>query len=115
MAVVLGACRLVGIIARRVGQPQVVGEMVAGVLLGPSLFGLLLPDVQRRLFPSESLPVLFVGAQLGAALYMFLVGLEFRADLFRAHARSAAAVSAAGMVVPFALGAALAVWLINVP
>lgn len=115
MAVILGACRVVGLLARRCGQPQVVGEMIAGVVLGPSLFGLLWPAGQAALFPQESLKVLYVGAQLGVGLYMFLVGVEFRTDLFRSRARSAAAVSVAGMVVPFILGALLALWLVRVP
>lgn len=115
MFVILAACRLAGLAARRVGQPQVVGEMVAGVLLGPSLFGLVAPGWQRELFPPESLNVLFVTAQLGIGLYMFFVGIEFDTEVFRRQARSAAAVSLAGMLVPFALGAALAPWLQRTP
>src|SRR5262245_25670961 len=109
MAVILATCRLVGLAGRRFGQPQVVGEMVAGVLLGPSLFGLLLPDVHARLFSRESLQVLYVGAQLGVGLYMFMVGVEFQTELFRSRLRSAVGVSLSGMLVPFALGAGLAV------
>jgi Kef-type K+ transport system membrane component KefB len=82
--------------------------MVAGFLLGPSLFGWLLPEVQGQLFPKESLRVLFVISQLGLVLYMFCVGLEFRPDLMFKHARRAAGVSVAGIVVPFALGAVIA-------
>ncbi len=104
IAVILLACRLVGWLARRIGQPQVVGEMVAGFLLGPSLFGVLAPDVQARIFPPDTVRVLFVVSQLGLALYMFCVGLEFRPDLMLRHARRAAAVSVAGIAVPFALG-----------
>jgi K+:H+ antiporter len=115
MAVILGACRLVGALARRVGQPQVVGEMVAGVLLGPSLLGLLLPEIQARIFPRDSLRVLYVGAQLGVGLYMFLVGVEFKTALFRNRLRSALSVSLAGMLVPFALGTALVPWLLTIP
>lgn len=115
MFVILAACRLVGLAARRLGQPQVVGEMVAGVLLGPSLFGWLAPGLQQELFPPESLKVLFVCAQLGIGLYMFLVGAEFRRELFRSRVRSAAAVSLSGMLVPFALGAVLAPWLMKMP
>src|SRR6187399_2580813 len=103
MAVILAVCRGVGWLARRIGQPQVVGEMVAGVLLGPSLFGVIAPHLQQSLFPPESLKSLYVGAQLGVGLYMFLVGVEFRIDLFRARVKSAISVSVAGMVVPFAL------------
>ena len=115
MFFILAVCRLVGLAVRRLGQPQVVGEMLAGVLLGPSLFGLVLPDLHERLFPKESLKFLYVAAQLGIGLYMFLVGVEFNTDLFRSRIRSAMAVAISGMVVPFALGAGLAVWLIKIP
>ncbi len=115
MFFILAVCRLVGLAARRIGQPQVVGEMIAGVLMGPSLFGLFLPEWQHRLFPAETLKTLYVGAQLGVGLYMFLVGVEFRTELFRSRIRSAASVSIAGMVMPFVLGTVLAFWLIRVP
>ncbi|MBI2947006.1 MAG: cation:proton antiporter [Verrucomicrobia bacterium] len=115
MFVILAVCRLVGTIARKFGQPQVVGEMIAGVLLGPSLFGLMLPEVQQLLFPKESLKILYVGAQLGVGLYMFLVGVEFKTELFRSRIHSAAAVSISGMLAPFVLGAILALWLVKVP
>lgn len=115
MAIILIACRLVGLLAKRIGQPQVVGEMIAGVLIGPSLLGLVWPDSTKLIFTQESRAVLYSGAQLGVGLYMFLVGLEFRSDHFRARARSAACVSVAGMVVPFILGALLVLWLQDVP
>ncbi|WP_295856700.1 cation:proton antiporter [uncultured Xylophilus sp.] len=114
-AVILLACRLVGRLAQRLGQPQVVGEMIAGVLLGPSLFGLLAPEWQRMLFPKETQGTLYVVGQLGVGLYMFLVGTEFRGDHFRSRIRSAASVSAAGILVPFVLAFALAPWLQTVP
>lgn len=112
IATILTICRLVGWLAARVGQPQVVAEMVAGFLMGPSLFGMLAPHLQAALFPAPSLRVLFVVSQIGLVLYMFCVGLEFRPDLMLKHARRAAAVSIAGIVVPFALGGALALWLL---
>lgn len=115
MFFILLTCRLVGALSRKLGQPQVVGEMVAGVFLGPSLFGLIFPGAQRALFPQESLKVLYVGAQLGVGLYMFLVGVEFDVETFRKRARSAASVSFAGMVAPFILGAALAIALVKMP
>ena len=114
MTVILLACRVVGWVARKFGQPQVVGEMIAGVLLGPSLLGLFFPDQMAALFPKESRAILSVVAQLGVGLYMFLVGMEFKTDLFRSRIRSAASVSIAGMVAPFILGAALVPWLIKV-
>lgn len=108
LAVILAVCRAVSWIARRVGQPPVVSEMIAGVLLGPSLFGLIAPDASAWLFPKESMPVIYTGAQFALALYMFIVGLEFRPDLVRARLRTAVSISIAGMLVPFALGATLA-------
>jgi Kef-type K+ transport system membrane component KefB len=110
-AVIVLASQVVGRIAQRLGQPQVVGEMIAGVLLGPSLFGLLLPHWQQALFPKATMGMLYVAAQLGVGLYMFLVGTEFRADLFRERARSAVTVSLAGIAAPFALAFALTPWL----
>jgi Kef-type K+ transport system membrane component KefB len=115
MAIILVACRLAGLLGRWIGQPQVVCEMIAGVTLGPSLFGLLAPGIQQSLFPPDSLKVLYVGAQLGVGIYMFLVGAEFDLDLFRGRLRSAASVSVAGMAVPFILGALLAPWLMRIP
>ncbi|AYV48881.1 cation/H(+) antiporter [Caulobacter flavus] len=114
MFVIIAVSRLVGWLAKKyLGQPQVVGEMIAGVLLGPSLFGLLAPDVQHMLFPKDSKSVLYVGAQLGVGLYMFLVGLGFQADHFKSNAKSAAAVSLSGMAAPFLVAVALAPWLLN--
>ncbi len=115
IAVILLFCRLIGALAARLGQPQVVAEMIAGVLLGPSLFGLLAPQWQQWLFPwdlqqqsRDTQSYLFPAAQLGLALYMFIVGLEFRVDILRKNAFSSFAVSMAGMITPFALGAGLA-------
>jgi len=113
MACILAASRVVGWAARRfLGQPQVVGEMIAGVLLGPSLLGWLAPGVEAMLFPPELKKILYVGAQLGVGLYMFLVGLTFSREEFRLNAGRAAAVSVAGMAAPFAAAAAMAPWLI---
>ena len=114
MAVIIAACRLVGFAAKKwFGQPQVVGEMIAGVILGPSLFGLLAPDIQSALFPAESKAILFVGAQFGVGLYMFLVGLGFRTEHFRQNAGSAFSVSFAGMAAPFLVAVALGPWLLS--
>jgi Kef-type K+ transport system membrane component KefB len=110
MAAILLACRVVGWLGKKIGQPQVVGEMIAGVLLG-----LISPEVSSKLFTPETRGILYVGAQLGVGLYMFLVGMEFKIELFRSRARSAASVSIAGMLVPFILGGLLAPWLLKVP
>ena len=115
IAVILLFCRLVGASAARLGQPQVVAEMLAGVLLGPSLFGLVWPDAQHWLFPwdktqtvRDTQSYLFPASQLGLALYMFVVGMEFRVDIVQKRLKSSIAVSVAGMVTPFVLGVGLA-------
>ncbi len=115
LAVILVAAQLFGYLARFIGQPKVVGEMIAGVVLGPSLFGLFWPDIQQQIFPADTMPVLYFGAQVGVGLYMFLVGLEFNTGLFKQQARSAIAVSLAGMLVPFTVAALLCIWLLDMP
>jgi hypothetical protein len=107
LAVVLIVCRLVSALARKLGQPPVVGEMIAGVLMGPSLFGLLAPAAQAWVFPAVSKAVLFAGAQVGLVLYMFCVGLEFRLDLLGARWKSAAVISVSGILAPVGLWARL--------
>ncbi len=83
MFVILATCRVIGWIGRRyLKQPQVVGEMIAGVILGPSLFGLFLPEIRKRSSPPTPRVCWYVGAQLGVGLYMFLVGLGFRSRSF---------------------------------
>lgn len=123
LTVILAVCRAVGWIGTRFfGQTQVVSEMVAGVLLGPSLLGWLAPELQHWLFPLKatvggveithpSMSILYILAQLGLVLYMFIVGLEFNPEHIRGRVRSAGLISGAGIVVPFALGAMLALTL----
>jgi Kef-type K+ transport system membrane component KefB len=113
VAFILGVCKTVGVIAKRLGQPAVVAEMVAGVFMGPSLFGWFWPGVQEQVFPKASLPVLYVVSQVGLVLYMFLVGLEFQGHLIKRRVRSAASVSLTGIFVPFVLGALLSVYLVQ--
>lgn len=88
IAIILLVCRGVGILARRLGQPQVVAEMIAGVCMGPSLLGLFFPELQKAIFPWDKLTrdtqsYLYPVSQLGLALYMFIVGMEFRLDIVR--------------------------------
>lgn len=115
LAVILAACRAVTWLGRRALQPPVVCEMVAGVLLGPSLFGLLAPDLQSLIFPKATMPLIFSVSQLGLALYMFVVGLEFRLDLLSTGWRGSAAVSVAGIAAPLALGGLLGAHLMKDP
>ncbi len=110
IGLILLFCRVVGLVAARFGQPQVVAEMIAGVFLGPSLLGVLWPQAAATLFPADSLRVLFPVSQLGLALYMFVVGLEFRIDILGKRVRSSVAVSSAGMIMPFVLGVLLGLY-----
>jgi Kef-type K+ transport system membrane component KefB len=108
LGVVLVAARLAGWLFRRINQPQVVGEMVAGIMLGPSLLGWVAPGVSEALFPPQSLGFLNSLSQIGLLIFMFLVGVELNPRLLRSAGRTALITSHAGIVVPFLLGAALA-------
>jgi Kef-type K+ transport system membrane component KefB len=108
LTVILLVCRGVGQLIARVGQPKVVGEMIAGVLLGPSLLGLIEPTLQAAIFPGSSLPVMAVVSQVGLVLYMFIVGTHLQREFIRDAFRGAMLISMAGVIAPFALGAALA-------
>ena len=108
LAIILIACRLVGGLMPRIGQPRVIGEMIAGILLGPSLLGLFAPTLQAALFPPESRDVLSAVSQLGLVLYMFVVGLHLHTNFIKQAYRGAMLISLTGVVAPFALGAALA-------
>ena len=115
LAIIIIAAQVLGYLAKFIGQPKVVGEMIAGVMLGPSLFGFFWPELQQSIFIAETKSWLYFGAQLGVGLYMFLVGLEFNTASFKQQAKSAIAVSLAGMLVPFIVAAILCLWLINIP
>lgn len=109
LALILLVVRAVGFLAQYIKQPRVVGEMIAGVLIGPSVLGHYAPSFQSYLFPKQTLPILYALSQLGLVLYMFLVGMEFDRKRFRSMARGAFFVSITGIIVPFTLGAMFAV------
>ena len=116
LAVILLACRLCGWLGRKfLAQPQVVGEMIAGVFLGPSLLGMLFPDLQATIFPKETRNVLYTGAQLGVGLYMFLVGTTLQLEHFKSKARSAIGVSLAGIAAPFFIAFLITPLLLGIP
>src|SRR4030095_16761036 len=96
--VILVAARLVGALVRRVGQPQVVGEMLAGIALGPSLLGAQAPAVSAMLFPPNSLGFLNTLSQIGLLVFMFLIGLELDPKVIRERTRSAIVISHASIV-----------------
>ena len=106
--VIIIAARVIGLLARRLGQPAVIAEVIAGILLGPSLLGRVLPGAFETLFPKVSLAGLSLLSQVGLVFFMFLIGLELDPKLLRGRGASSFAISAAGIFVPFALGALLA-------
>jgi len=105
---ILATARAAGWLFRLLHQPRVIGEMVAGIVLGPSLLGWLAPDVEAALFPAESLGHLGALAQIGLVVFMFLVGLELDQRLLQENRRLAVIVGGSSILTPFVLGAALA-------
>ncbi len=111
LVVVIATARAMGSIFRNLGQPQVVGEILAGIVLGPSLLGRLAPGAEGYLFPATVGPALNIIAQVGVILYMFMVGLELDPALLRKRGHTTVAISHAGIMAPFLLGATLALFL----
>jgi len=109
IVVILLAARLVGALVRRLGQPQVVGEMAAGIALGPSLLGHYAPSISTTLFPPASLGFINALSQVGLLVFMFLIGLELDLKTIRERGRAAIVISHASIVAPFLLGAVLAI------
>ena len=107
----LATARLLALGARRLGQPVVVAEMTAGIVLGPSVLGWVAPRASAALFPASSLSLLGPVSDLGLVLFMFLVGLELDPLLLRGRTRAAVLASPAAVVLPFGLGCATAWWL----
>jgi len=111
VAVILVAARIGAALFESLGQPGVIGEIVAGITLGPTILGALPGDPSAGLFPPEALEVLKGIGQLGLALFMFQIGWELDLDLVRRRERAAMLISLASVVVPFTLGIGLATYL----
>lgn len=111
LLLIICSARLLGLLARKVHQPLVIAEIVAGILLGPSLLGALAPEVKNALFPAASLGTLGILSQLGLMMFMFLVGLEMDLGLLRGRGHAAVLISHTSIILPFALGAVLAVYI----
>ena len=111
LVVIITAAQLGGRLARKVGQPQVVGEIVAGLMLGPSVLGHLAPGTVESIFPEDAAVIFRVLSELGLVLLMFLIGLEFDFSHLKHVGRTALGVAAAGISLPFALGMAVAWWM----
>ncbi len=104
LVIVLALGRVVGAASRKLGQPVVIGEILAGIALGPSLLGLLPGDLDVLLFPELVRPYLQLVAQLGLVLFMFVVGLEVDLDVVRRSGKRALAISLTSIAFPFLLG-----------
>jgi Kef-type K+ transport system membrane component KefB len=111
LAAVILAARAVALVLRQLGQPPVIGEILAGIMLGPSLLGRVAPESSQFLFPPDVIPLLGVVSQIGIILYMFLVGLKLDIRELRGNAHVSVAVSQASIAAPLLLGAGLALWL----
>lgn len=111
VAGILVTARLMGHLVGRIGQPRVVGEMLAGLMLGPSLLGWVAPGISQLLFPAASLGFVSALSQIGLVFFMFLVGLELDLTLLRGQGRAAVITSHASIIAPFFLGACLALLL----
>ena len=103
--------RIFGWIFRKIGQPTVIGEIIAGIALGPSLFGLYFPDMKEALFPADSLGNLQLLSQVGLILFMFVVGMELDLKVLKNKANEAVVISHASIVIPFALGIGLSYYI----
>jgi Kef-type K+ transport system membrane component KefB len=111
LMVVIAASRFVGWAISKIGQPRVHGEILAGILLGPSLLGIVWPHAVSYLFPTEIIGALKVLAQIGLVMFMFLIGLELDLKKLRGHGHKAVVISYSSILTPILLGAVLALWL----
>lgn len=111
IAVILVAARVVGFLFQKINQPQVMGEMVAGILLGPSLLGWLAPGVSAALFPASSLGYLSALSQIGLVVFMFVVGLALNPSELHGYGHAAVLTSHVSIVAPFCLGGLTALYL----
>ncbi|HEY9847054.1 MAG TPA: cation:proton antiporter, partial [Candidatus Caenarcaniphilales bacterium] len=109
--IVIGLSRLVGLGFRWIKQPLVIGEIVAGIMLGPSLFGLLAPGLAAAIFPAEAVPFLNVLSQVGLIFFMFLIGLELDPKYLKGQMEIAVITSHVSILLPFALGTLLSLLL----
>ena len=100
--------RVFGWICRKIGQPTVIGEMIAGIVLGPSLVGMLFPEYSAMLFPKESLGNLQFLSQIGLILFMYVVGMELDLSVLKNKAKDAVVISHASIIIPFTMGTVLA-------
>jgi Kef-type K+ transport system membrane component KefB len=111
IAIILALSRVMGMLFSRLHQPQVMGEMIAGIMLGPSLLGWIAPEWSATVFPAQTIPYLNILSQVGVVFFLFLIGLELDPKLIRNQGHAAIVISHVSIVAPFLLGAALALYL----
>jgi Kef-type K+ transport system membrane component KefB len=111
LIVIILAARLLGALVKKIHQPEVIGEVIAGIALGPSLFGRFAPAASKFILPATVSPYLYIISSVGVILYMFLVGVELDTQLLRRRTHASVAISHASIIAPFLLGSALALWL----
>lgn len=104
ICLIIGLARLVGNLFTRINQAPVMGEIVAGIMLGPSLLGWLAPHTEAILFPKDIMPSIYLLSQIGLIFFMFLVGLEVNPEKMRGRLRVAMVTSNISILVPFTLG-----------
>ncbi|MCD0475154.1 cation:proton antiporter [Flavobacterium sp. EDS] len=110
---IIFVARFFGWVFKRIGQPSVIGEIIAGIVLGPSLLGLYFPEFSMALFPVESLGNLKFLSQIGLILFMFVIGMELDLKALKNKANEAVVISHASIVIPFALGIGLSYFVYN--
>lgn len=108
---IIFAARLFGWVCKKIGQPTVIGEIIAGIVLGPSLIGMYFPEFSATLFPTASLGNLQFLSQIGLILFMFVVGMELDLNVLKNKAHDAVVISHASIIIPFALGMGLAYYI----
>src|SRR5215831_11041556 len=111
LIVIVASSRVFGVLFRRIGQPFVCGEIAAGLVLGPSLFGGIFPTLFHRVFDPSVSQIFSLLSQIGLILLMFLIGLEFDFDHLRNNRGTALSISSAGILLPFILGFLLGRWM----
>lgn len=109
--VIISVTGVLGIFFKKIGQPTVIGQITAGIVLGPSLMGLFFPEVSNFIFPADSLKSLKLFSELGLTFFMFIVGMELNIDIIKHRMRTAIVVSNAGIIIPFLLGILLSYFL----
>ena len=110
--IIVGMTQILAVILSRIRQPRVIAEVIGGVILGPTIMGRI-PGFRQTIFPTESIPMLTLTANIGLVLFLFLVGLEVDIRYLLSNWRPAVSVGLAGMALPFGLGCAIAWGLYN--